>query len=215
MVSATENSRRAPPSQSQNIRHRPSSSWALLSGTLGAAASCFAKLAFMAPPEQATTTSIAATSCPAVSEWMTCFVGSSSSSSSDAPSPTTCTSILQWLSCHHHLILSLLVPRIACLFAMVACNAAMVACFVGGLEDAGSIAGTALATAANFLVSAVLGYVSWDERTFSSSSSSLPGIIMVVVGTTLLVLAQRPSSSSASSSTRTTEERQSRAKKVK
>jgi hypothetical protein len=62
----------------------------------------------------------------------------------------------------------------------------MVACFVGGLQDAGSIAGTALATAANFFLSAVLGYLVWDETTHAG------GLVLVVLGSGLLVWAQRP-----------------------
>eukprot|EP00977_Amphora_coffeiformis_P003155 scaffold586_cov155-Amphora_coffeaeformis.AAC.16 len=75
----------------------------------------------------------------------------------------------------------------------------MVACFVGGLEDAGSIAGTALATAANFLVSVAAGYLIWNEGT----SLSVPGFAMVVVGTILLVLAQMPEADEGTAGNRT------------
>jgi len=150
--------------------------WALVSGAFGAGASCFAKLAFAGEPSWLTTNAAAtdedaSSSCPDLNEWMTCF------------QTTNCA--FHWISCH---LWTVLLPRIVCLMAMIICNISMVACFVGGLEDAGSIAGTALATAANFLVSAMAGYLIWNE----GISLSVPGFTMVIFGTILLVLAQMP-----------------------
>ena len=145
--------------------------WALVSGVLGAAASCFAKLAFAGTPSLATTTADDS-SCPDLKEWMICL--------------QTADCAFQWISCH--LLLTVVLPRIGFLLAMIICNVSMVACFVGGLQDAGSIAGTALATAANFLSSAAAGYFIWKE----GNSISVPGFTMVIVGTILLVLAQVP-----------------------
>ena len=152
--------------------------WALLSGTLGAAASCFAKGAFSKCSTAWFDTAVnqsAAIACPSLEEWSTCF--------------RTIQCGWEWLICHG---LSFVLPRLLCIIAMVACNAAMVACFVGGLQDAGSIAGTALATAANFIVSAVTGYFVWNE----GSHLSVPGLAMVVVGTLVLVMAQAPPNAS-------------------
>ena len=149
--------------------------WALVSGALGAAASCFAKLAFAGTTSLPTAAADndTSSSCPELNEWIACFQANN----------TNCA--FQWISCH---LWTVLLPRMACLMAMILCNISMVACFVGGLQDAGSIAGTALATAANFLVSAAAGYLIWNEGT----SLSVPGFTMVVVGTILLVLAQMP-----------------------
>lgn len=154
--------------------------WALCSGALGAAASCFAKLAFAGMPEPSWTEEDSpGSTCPDPNEWMTCF--------------GTAVCAFQWISCHS---LTVLLPRIAYLIAMIICNISMVACFVGGLQDAGSVAGTALATAANFLVSAAAGYFIWKE----GNSISVPGLSMVVVGTILLVLAQMPEDNAANDS---------------
>ena len=142
--------------------------WALTSGALGAAASYFAKLAFATNDWTETTVSLS--SCPSVQEWSTSFQSFNGA--------------LTWISCHG---LTILLPRLACLIAMIVCNAAMVACFVGGLQDAGSIAGTALATAANFVTSGVAGYFVWNEALPSAT-----GFGMVVVGAFLLVWAQMP-----------------------
>lgn len=175
--------------------------WALLSGTLGAAASCFAKLAFVAAsegydePQHADSSS---SSCPAVSEWLTCL-GWAAGGGQQQQHDQDCT-LPQWLACHAS---TFLLPRLACLVAMIACNAAMVACFVGGLEHAGSIAGTALATAANFIVSAALGYLVWKEHEQGTTASGtyVPGFLMVVAGTVLLVLAQSPTNDGHSDDT--------------
>lgn len=52
-----------------------------------------------------------------------------------------------------------------CLFlTMLACNAYMLGSFVAGMEESGSVAGTALSSAANFVASAAFGYVFWEER---------------------------------------------------
>lgn len=169
--------------------------WALLSGTFGAAASCFAKLAFRPPSSTmitatTTTTTIAQESCPALFPKNNLAVFFQQ------------VFLFTWISCYWTFILG----RLLSLIAMILCNVAMVSCFVGGLQDAGSIAGTALATAANFLVSVAAGYMLWNEGGGGSGAgagastgednhidwSHLLGIGMVVAGTVLLLLAQRP-----------------------
>lgn len=88
----------------------------------------------------------------------------------------------------------------------------MVACLVGGLQDAGSIAGTALATAANFLASAAAGFWLWKEQQDQEQNPLFgPGLALVVAGTVLLVWAQRPEEEEQT----TNETRESRDKNVK
>lgn len=146
--------------------------WALASGSLGALASCFAKFAF-APSMDSLDNKDTSAFCASGRDL---YTGSN-----------VWHYFLAWLTCHGGW--TLLLRRGACLGLMVACNAAMVACFVGGLQDAGSIAGTALATAANFLVSALFGYLVWDE---AGGATHGGGLVLVVLGTMLLVWAQRP-----------------------
>jgi hypothetical protein len=62
--------------------------------------------------------------------------------------------------CHFGLI----VPRIICLIAMLLLNAYMIAAFLKGLNVSGSVVGTAISSAANFSVSALLGGLLWKER---------------------------------------------------
>ena len=67
--------------------------------------------------------------------------------------------------------------------AMLACNALMLGTFVRGLEEQGSITGSALSTAANFCTSALLGSIVWKE-TFTSLW--FMGLGMIFVGMVLL-----------------------------
>jgi multidrug transporter EmrE-like cation transporter len=55
-------------------------------------------------------------------------------------------------------------PRILCFLAMLLLNAYMIAAFLKGMQLSGSVVGTAIATAANFVLSALYGYILWDER---------------------------------------------------
>jgi len=121
---------------------------ALLSGFLGATASCFAKLAF--EPDSF------------ASNWVRTLC--------EGYSDNVC-----WYAA--------LVPRGLCIAAMIACNAFMLGSFLEGMEESGSVAGTALATAANFAVSALHGYVLWEER---FSIQWIIGFTMVIAGVMLL-----------------------------
>jgi drug/metabolite transporter (DMT)-like permease len=47
---------------------------------------------------------------------------------------------------------------------MIACNAAMLGSFLEGMQESGSVAGTALSSAANFATSACLGGLFLGER---------------------------------------------------
>jgi uncharacterized membrane protein len=80
-----------------------------------------------------------------------------------------------------------LVPRGLCLVAMIASNAAMLGSFLKGMQESGSVAGTALASAANFGASALFGYLLWEER---FPFQWWIGFGMVVVGAMLLSTVQ-------------------------
>ena len=56
------------------------------------------------------------------------------------------------------------VSRGSCLLCMILCNGYMLGTFLKGIEESGSVAGTALSTASNFLSSAIYGYLLWNER---------------------------------------------------
>lgn len=132
----------------------------LLSGALGATASGLAKFAFdanSAPVQVATR-----------------IVSSSSTT--------------EWLQlCKNNANLCFLIPNLLirgiCLVGMILCNALMLGTFLKGMEESGSIAGSALSTAANFILSACYGYLFWYER---FSSSWWIGFGMVVAGVILL-----------------------------
>jgi drug/metabolite transporter (DMT)-like permease len=145
---------RPPPRQSTAWSNSRPQGIALLSGSLGALASCFAKGTFAEaigmPPAwfDADEHNDNHTSHPYITVW------------------------ILFLAC-----------RGLCLLAMVACNALMLGCFVEGMQESGSVAGTALASAANFIVSAFLGWFLFQE---DHSSLWWYGFAMVLVGTVLL-----------------------------
>ena len=66
---------------------------------------------------------------------------------------------------------------------MIGCNAAMMATFVDGLGESGSIAGTALANAANFTLSAIYGILFFHE---TINAMWLVGFVMILCGAWLL-----------------------------
>lgn len=81
--------------------------------------------------------------------------------------------------------------RAFCFLLMLGCNAGMLGSFLSGMEESGSVAGTSLSSAANFSVSALLGYVLWGEH---FNLQWWFGFSMVILGVLLL------STSSSSSS---------------
>ena len=123
---------------------------AVLSGMLGATASCLAKFA-LAPESP-------------VVRWTldTCIRHSSTSD------------VYEYVSW---------VPRGICLLLMVSLNVIMVGTFLEGMQESGSVAGTALASAANFGMSTMYGIFLWDE---SVNKMWLLGFCMVVAGAGLL-----------------------------
>mmetsp|Transcript_15067 Transcript_15067/g.31051 ORF Transcript_15067/g.31051 Transcript_15067/m.31051 type:complete len:99 (-) Transcript_15067:126-422(-) len=81
---------------------------------------------------------------------------------------------------------------------MIACNALAVASFLQGMQESGSVKGTALSTAANCVVSALLGYFVWqdyqnvgddnDENKKKKQQQQLMGLGLVLLGIVILVL---------------------------
>jgi hypothetical protein len=164
---------------------------ALWSGCLGALGAAFAKLAF------ATTTTTHDSSSRAVEhffhqtcswlipaaasdDWIVLASSSSSSSSLSLSLSSLIISSSSWTVCD---VVALALVRGVLLWAMIACNALMLASFVQGMNASGSVAGTALSTAANFACSAALGYLLWNEH---YSRTWWSGFGMVVLGTYLL-----------------------------
>jgi predicted phage tail protein len=70
---------------------------------------------------------------------------------------------------------------------MIACNAAQLGSFLKGMEESGSVAGTALSTAANFVTAAAYGRMLWGE-TFVLQWWI--GLSMVMTGVALLTSVQ-------------------------
>jgi drug/metabolite transporter (DMT)-like permease len=67
---------------------------------------------------------------------------------------------------HHHYCYWIVfcTSRGFCLLAMILCNGYMLGTFLKGIEESGTVGGTALSTASNFLTSAIYGYLLWNER---------------------------------------------------
>lgn len=80
----------------------------------------------------------------------------------------------------------LLGPRIGCFVAMLILNAYMIASFLKGMKDSGSVVGTALSSGANFVFSALYGYILWGER---FSQTWWIGFSTVMAGVVLLTTA--------------------------
>jgi len=66
---------------------------------------------------------------------------------------------------------------------MVSLNILMVGTFLEGMEESGSVAGTALASAANFGASALYGILLWNETV---NKTWLFGFCLVVAGAGML-----------------------------
>lgn len=125
---------------------------AVLSGILGASASCLAKFA-LAPESP-------------VVLWTrdACFVHQRDTDSKICD-------IVAWA------------PRGLCLLLMILLNILMVGTFLEGMEESGSVAGTGLATAANFCASALFGILLWNETV---NQMWLFGFCLVVTGAGIL-----------------------------
>lgn len=75
------------------------------------------------------------------------------------------------------------VCRLICLVGMIITNAFMMGAFLEGMEESGSVAGAGLVTAANFGTSAVLGLWLWNEQVHGLWYL---GFTMVLCGAVLL-----------------------------
>ena len=73
--------------------------------------------------------------------------------------------------------------RGVCLLLMILTNAAMLATFVDGMNESGTVAGTALANAANFSLSAIYGVIFFEE---SITTMWMVGFAMILVGAWIL-----------------------------
>ena len=130
---------------------------ALLSGFLGATASCLAKFA-MSPDSPVA--GLGRDLCEKHLGSAVMFAGRYEACD-----------VLSWL------------PRGLVLLLMVGLNVVMVALFVEGMEESGSVAGTGLASAANFATSALYGILLWDEQV---STQWFLGFALVVLGVAFL-----------------------------
>jgi len=119
---------------------------ALISGTLGATASCFGKFSF-------------------------------------DPNSSVALRVHGWFQGEYLPIAGEYVVRGICLVLMILCNAAMLGSFLSGMEESGSVAGTALSSAANFLASAFYGYLLFEEQ---FTRQWWFGLMLIVLGVFLL-----------------------------
>jgi drug/metabolite transporter (DMT)-like permease len=94
----------------------------------------------------------------------------------------------------------LLLPRIGGLITVLILNGFMIAYFVKGIQASGSVAGPALTSAMNFIVSATYGYFLWGE-TFSEQWWM--GFVAVLLGVLLLTTVPATQSEAAATTTTT------------
>ena len=81
---------------------------------------------------------------------------------------------------------TVIVPlRVCCIVAMVVLNAYMIASFLRGIQESGSVVGTALSTASNFITSVILGSVVWNEHKHLTTTWYV-GFSCVLLGVMLL-----------------------------
>ena len=171
--------------------------YALLSGCLGASASCFAKLAFDISVDKlpASTTTVGVGGGEVMrttTHWndntmnMCRLLIRSASMETTAESWMTAPSVKRklWsdptLLCEWSIFVAY---RGLCLLGMIVCNIYMIGTFLKGMDESGTIAGTALSTSSNFMVSAAYGYYIWEER---YTIHWWMGFTMVCVGMTIL-----------------------------
>jgi hypothetical protein len=171
--------------------------YALLSGCLGASASCFAKLAFDISVDKlpASTTTVGVGGGEVMrttTHWkgntmnMCHLLIRSASMETTTESWMNAPSVKRrlWsdptLLCEWSIFVAY---RGVCLLGMIVCNIYMIGTFLKGMDESGTIAGTALSTSSNFMVSAAYGYYIWEER---YTIHWWMGFTMVCVGMTIL-----------------------------
>ena len=91
----------------------------------------------------------------------------------------------------------LLIPRILLFVGMLLLNAYMIASFLKGMNESGSVVGTALSSASNFTCSAIFGYFVWNER---FAAAWWFGFVSVLTGVLLLSTVQTPEHSTSATS---------------
>jgi drug/metabolite transporter (DMT)-like permease len=133
---------------------------AIISGILGATASCLAKFA-LAPESP-------------VRLWGRELCNNHVGSLLVAGGLQACT-VLEW------------VPRGIVLALMIVMNIVMVGAFLEGMDESGSVAGTGLASASNFAVSALYGIFLFNEEV---DATWVAGFSLVIIGVTLLSTVQ-------------------------
>lgn len=154
----------------------------LLSGCLGATASCLAKFALEnSDINNNSNNSVVALRTQALS--VLCGVPEDTVVATTRMATNSTYYFCSWVS--------FVVTRGLCFAGMIICNAYMLGTFLKGMEESGSVAGTALSTASNFVVSACYGYVLWGER---FSVIWWTGFSMVITGVMLLSVANTPRS---------------------
>lgn len=83
-----------------------------------------------------------------------------------------------------YVILFIMLPiRLICIVAMIITNGYMIASFLKGMQESGSVAGTSLSTAANFVVSAMYGKLFWEEP---MNRQWCVGFVCVLLGVVIL-----------------------------
>lgn len=171
--------------------------YSLLSGCLGASASCFAKLAFdttTLPSNGVTTIGVDADPSYGYTIHVCQHLIRSTSATAATAAATASAKISSTVAQHFYDIhwndpnifcewSVFVICRIMCLLGMIVCNIYMIGTFLKGMDESGTIAGTALSTSSNFIVSAIYGYYIWEER---HTSLWWLGFTMVCIGMTIL-----------------------------
>lgn len=145
--------------------------YAILSGAFGATASCLAKVAFSSNTVITQTTL----------DWCSKSVGKTNNND-------ICEILVY-------------IPRGICFVGTILLNIGMIGSFLEGMEQSGSVAGTAITTGSNFVISAIYGFIFWNEI---FSFTWLIGFCMVIIGTILLSTVQAADSSASTTTTTTT-----------
>ena len=170
--------------------------YSLLSGCLGASASCFAKLAFDTTTLPSNGVTIGMDADPSYGYTIhVCQHLIRSTSATAATTTTTASAKISSTVAQHFYDIHwndpnifcewsvFVICRIMCLLGMIVCNIYMIGTFLKGMDESGTIAGTALSTSSNFIVSAIYGYYIWEER---HTSLWWLGFTMVCIGMTIL-----------------------------
>jgi len=179
---------------------------ALFSGACGATASCFAKFAFSASESSSSAPLISIAFGPSFrpSRYLCLAFLTQGVERIANIAPST---VAAHLTCPQ--VMDEWVPRGISLLLMIICNAIMLSSFLTAMQKSGSVAGTALSSAANFILSAAYGFLIFREGTEHESSDGLwlLGFTMVISGVVLII-----SGGSTAKAEQATEQRASKQK---